>query len=68
MHEFPGLNMIYIGGNWNGYTQEAKAEGLITKVGIYVTGEMGGGIWNNEYWNYHQKDDEGVPSYFYKSQ
>ncbi|WP_176722235.1 hypothetical protein [Candidatus Thiosymbion oneisti] len=64
LEEFDDLNIIYIGGGWNGYTQEAKHYCLDANIGLYVTNEMSGALWRDRYWTYHQKDKEGNPVYF----
>ena len=33
--EFPKVNFITVGGNWNGYTSEAKQLCLSKKIGLY---------------------------------
>lgn len=65
--EFEGLNIIYIGGGWCGYTEEAKEFCLESKLGLYVTNEMSGAIWRDDYWAYHKKDKDGNPSYFLRA-
>lgn len=63
--EFPAVNFISVGGNWNGYTPEAKALCLAQKVGLYNARELTGALWKDEYWKFHYTDDEGNPSYQY---
>lgn len=65
--EFPAVNFISVGGNWNGYTPEAKELCLSRQIGLYNSSEITGAIWRNDFWAYHQKDDKGNPSYPYKS-
>ncbi|ARM34001.1 hypothetical protein B0B39_10895 [Legionella longbeachae] len=57
MREFSGLNIIYIGGNWNQYTTEAKNECLKSKIGLYATNEMSGALWKDEFWNYYKNSE-----------
>ncbi|MFZ3053728.1 MAG: hypothetical protein WA099_09995 [Sulfuricurvum sp.] len=64
--EFSEVNFISVGGNWNGYTPEAKELCLSRKVGLYNASELTGALWNDEFWKFHYKDDEGNPSYPYK--
>lgn len=59
INEFGHIDIIYIGGGWCGYTTQAKDFCNQQKIGLYVTNEMAGAIWKNEYWNYHQKDQDG---------
>ncbi|MEQ9726233.1 hypothetical protein ABRP29_11430 [Pseudomonas sp. WHRI 8822A] len=64
--EFPAVNFISVGGNWNGYTREAKDLCLSRQMGLYNSGEITGAIYKNDFWKYHKKDDEGNPEYPYK--
>lgn len=68
LEEFPNVNIIYIGGGWSGYTKEAKSIALENKTGIYVTNEMTGALFKDEYWAYHKRNQEGDPDYFYHSE
>lgn len=61
--EFPNVNFIYIGGNWNGYTLEAKEFCLSRQIGLYNSSELSGALWKNEFWNYHKCDKKGNPDY-----
>jgi hypothetical protein len=65
--EFPNVNMISVGGNWNGYTPEAKIHSLNRKIGLYNSAEINGGLWRDDYWNYAKKDEDGNPVYEFKS-
>jgi hypothetical protein len=67
LSEFGEINIFHIGGGWNGYTPEAKQYCLQNRIGLYVSDEMSGALWKNEYWNYHKRDDDGNPTYFYRS-
>jgi hypothetical protein len=60
---FPGTNLIYVGGVWNGYTSEAKEYRLDAHIGLYNTGEMNGALYQNDFWAYHKKDKDGNPIY-----
>ncbi|WP_272692719.1 hypothetical protein [Providencia sp. PROV164] len=66
LQEFPNVNFISVGGNWNGYTIEAKKLCLSKNLGLYNSSELTGALWKNEFWLYHQKDDKGNPIYPYK--
>jgi hypothetical protein len=57
--EFGKLNLIYIGGGWNGWTKTAKEFCLDQKIGLYVTNEMSGALWADDFWSYYQKDEKG---------
>lgn len=66
MNEFPSVNFISVGGNWNGYTPEAKELCLSNTMGLFNSSELTGAIWRDDFWNYHRRDDEGNPVYPYK--
>ncbi|MBA2651285.1 MAG: hypothetical protein H0U73_03305 [Tatlockia sp.] len=59
LDEFDHNNIIYIGGEWNGYTNDAKQYCLDSKIGLYVANEMNGALWSDEYWAYYKKDSDG---------
>lgn len=63
IHEFNKPSIIYIGGGWCGYTQQAKEFCLHEHIGLYVTDEMSGALWNNDFWAYCKRDKEGDPIY-----
>jgi hypothetical protein len=63
IHEFGKPSIIYIGGGWCGYTEQAKQFCLSERMGLYVTNEMSGALWATEYWAYHQRDKDGNPIY-----
>lgn len=65
--EFPELNSIITGGNWNGYTTEAKQYGLDNQIGIFIISEFFGALWIEESYKYAKKDKEGNPIYSYKT-
>ena len=60
---FPGTNFIYVGGNWNGYTTEAKNYCLENRIGLYNSSEITGAIHRDDHWSYHRKDRDGDPVY-----
>ena len=68
LNEFPEVNFISVGGNWNGYTREAKQLCLSNSNGRFNSSELTGALWKNEFWLYHQRDDDGNPIYPYKKQ
>lgn len=68
LSEFPEVNFISVGCNWNGYTKEAKQLCLSNSIGLFNSSELTGALWKNEFWLYHQRDDEGNPIYPYKKQ
>lgn len=61
LHEFGTLHLIYIGGGWCGYTSEAKEFCLDAEIGLYVTNDMSGALWSDEFWSYYRKDQDGNP-------
>ena len=65
IHEFGKPSIIYIGGGWCGYTEHAKKFCLSESIGLYVTNEMSGALWSNEYWTYQQRDEDGSPIYHF---
>ena len=67
IREFPNLQHIVTGANWNGYTREAKKYGLDNKIGIFVIGEFLGALNWSEPYKYYKKDDKGKPVYEYRS-
>lgn len=67
LQEFPSVNFISVGGNWNGYTPEAKRLCLERKIGLFNSSELTGALWKNDFWNYHQRDKDGNPVYQFKS-
>lgn len=57
-------NIIYIGGGWCGYTQQAKEFCLHEQIGLYVTEEMSGALWRDEFWSYCKRDNDGSPIHY----
>lgn len=66
--EFPTVNFISVGGNWNGYTIEAKKLCISNNIGLFNSSELTGALWKNDFWLYYQRDDDGNPIYPYKKQ
>ncbi len=65
--EFPNIEYVVTGANWNGYTPEAKDYGRQNDLGIFNAGEFFGALnWTNPK-SYYQKDKDGNPIYAYKS-
>ena len=65
--EFPEIDYVVTGGNWNGYTPEAKEYGWKNELGIFNISEFLGALnWTNPK-EYYRKDDEGNPVYSYKN-
>lgn len=61
---FGNLDIIHIGGGWCGYTKQAKQYCLENSIGLYVSDEMTGALWKNDFWNYNKTDKDGNPIYF----
>jgi hypothetical protein len=59
--EFPELNCIVTGGEWNAYTREAKEYGLDQEIGIYVISEFVGALNLKRPYTYAKKDEKGNP-------
>lgn len=66
MQEFPAVNFISVGGNWNGYTPEAKELCLSNRMGLFNSSELTGAFFRDDFWAYHKKDKDGNPTYPYK--
>lgn len=60
---FPSINIIYVGGNWNGYTTEAKEFCIDSKIGLYNSSEITGALYRDDFWAYHKRDKDGNPWY-----
>ncbi len=67
MQEFPSVNFISVGGNWNGYTPEAKELCLENRIGLYNSSELSGALYKDEFWTYYKKDKDGNPEYPFKN-
>jgi hypothetical protein len=65
---FPTANLIYVGGNWNGYTTEAKQFCLEGQLGLFNSSEITGALYRDDFWGYHKHDDEGNPLYPFNNQ
>lgn len=59
LEEFGALNIISVGGVWNGYSEQAKDYCLENKIGLYNSSELSGGLWKDAYWDYFKKDKDG---------
>ena len=57
--EFGHLDIIWSGGNWAGYTPQAKQFCLDAHIGLYNTGEVSGGLSIDDYWDYAKRDLKG---------
>lgn len=68
LHAFPPANFIYVGGNWNGYTTEAKEFCLGAQFGLYNSSEITGALYRTDFWAYHKRDDDGNPVYSFNNQ
>lgn len=67
IREFGELSIIHIGGGWCGYTPEAKQFCLDSGIGLYVSNEMSGALWRDDYWSYYQRDPDGNPISYSRS-
>lgn len=61
LSEFPGLDCIVTGGEWNAYTREAKEYGLDQGIGIYVISDFLGALNLQRFHTYVKKDEKGKP-------
>jgi len=64
--EFSPLHIISSGGNWTGYTPEAKEYCLQARIGLFNSTELNGALWKADFWTYHKVDEDGNPEYQYK--
>lgn len=67
MQEFPSINFISVGGNWNNYTPEAKNLCLSLSIGLFNSSELTGALFKDEFWKYHKKDEDGNPDYPFRN-
>lgn len=67
LSDFPECQCIYVGGNWNGYTADAKAWCVDSHVSLIVSGEIAGALWKDDIWTFTDVDDEGNPVHIRKS-
>src|ERR1700691_4996550 len=65
LSEFPEIDFIVTGGNWNGYTKEAKDFGRQHSLGVFNIEEFLGALNLSEPKNYYKKDSDGKPIYAY---
>lgn len=61
--DFPGTNIIYVGGAWNGYTMQAKEYCIEAELGLFNSNEITGALYRDDYWLYCRKDEKGNPIY-----
>lgn len=54
MNDFPGVNIISVGGNWNGYTLEAKRYCIESEVGLFNSMEINQALFKTQYWLYER--------------
>jgi hypothetical protein len=66
LNEFPGVEYIVTGGNWNGYTPDAKKFGQENEIGIFNLGEFLSALRSRDPKNYRRVDDKGKPVYAFK--
>ncbi|HTI66229.1 MAG TPA: hypothetical protein VL460_01640 [Caulobacteraceae bacterium] len=56
---FPSVNVIYVGGNWNGYTEEALEFCKYRHIGIFRGAEIIPALFTDDFWNYDKLDADG---------
>jgi hypothetical protein len=66
LSEYPNCNCISVGGRWNGYTSQAKEFCLSRQMGLFVSDELMGALWLDEYWKYIKREPTGEPVFFYR--
>jgi hypothetical protein len=59
LEAFPKTNIIFVGGKWNGYTQEAYEFCSERRIGIYNAGELAGALHKDRFWTYEKLDENG---------
>jgi len=63
--EFPDMEVIVTGANWNGYTREAKEYGTGQNLGVFNVEEFLGAMNWSEPKKYCKRDSDGRPTYAY---
>ncbi len=61
--DFPELNIVYVGGSWNGYTMQAKEYCIKAQLGLFNATEINGALYRDDYWLYCRTDEKGNPIY-----
>ena len=56
---FPNVGIIFVGGKWAGWTQEAYGYCQERGIGIYNASGMTGALHKGEFWNYVGTDSDG---------
>lgn len=56
---FPEIRIIFVGGKWAGWTQEAYDYCQARSIGIYNAGGISGALQREEFWAYVGKDSDG---------
>ncbi|MCB9521522.1 MAG: hypothetical protein H6698_07095 [Myxococcales bacterium] len=54
--EFGALNIICVGGKWNGYTKDAEAFCRDQRIGLFATPALVGALNVLCYWNHRERD------------
>ena len=67
LSQFPGIEYVVTGANWNAYTREAKDFGRKNDIGIFVISEFFGALHWTKSKKYVQKDKDGNPVYYYRA-
>ena len=65
LDEFPEIEFIVTGANWNGYTSEAKQWGMEHDLGVFNLEEFLGALNWTEPKRYRQIDSNGNPKFAY---
>ncbi|GAB5471474.1 MAG: hypothetical protein Kilf2KO_45040 [Rhodospirillales bacterium] len=64
LEDFPGTNIVYVGGAWNGYTMQAKEYCIHTNLGLFNSKEINGALYRDDCWMYCSKDEKGNSVYY----
>lgn len=54
--KFPGVNLIYVGGLWNYYTNDAKMHCNEAQIGLFNAKEINGALHRDDFWAYVRAD------------
>lgn len=65
--EFPDINCVIVGGDWNGYTKEAKDLAMSEEIGLFAMSEFLGALNLAKVYSYVKLDEEKRPIYNYHS-
>jgi chemotaxis response regulator CheB len=56
---FPNVGIIFVGGKWAGWTQEAYQYCQERRIGIFNAGGINGALGKEQYWTFEKIDRDG---------